>query len=1800
MCVGRSLVVRVFLFCSIGFLTASCWGQIPELNLTTAPPNPGVGHDYIHSFNETVNPIKGSVDVHIDVPTPPGRGLNFPFAFEYNTTGFYQWEPASDGTPGLRASTVPFSSGGWSYALPMLSVILGSASSPDQSMLPGTCYFISNFVFHDLRGGTNPIGLSWNWDNSGGQVCANLQTPGKVTTGGNDVYLATFEDDSPGPWKVSVAGADGTVYYFDVSGSGLSGATGSDLNYQMYFPYLIEDRNGNKITYAPGSGINGSFTDTLGRNVVSWNGFGSGTTSVTVPGYSAPFQETWATIHAWAFPGTINVITSLTLPNGKQYTFTYDSTYGFLNKITYPTGAYIKYDWAINPKSDSMYYLWTPDTGGSQYLYNQYDWPAVSHRYVSYDGSTIALQQDFTYAPTTFYSTGGKWWSNKQTTVVTHDLARNTTSQTVYSYLPNDPDPNVGVTQFVGYSGSSGAEDTIKYQDGSGNTLKTVKKTWYDARLLKSEQVTLANGLTSEIVYTYNSFPCQNCIPQVTEIDDYDYGQGSPGQLIRKKSATYASFPPTPLYPYGQSLFSLPSSVTISGSSGEVAEKDYSYDQWPTLAASAAQHDDQQYPAGSQLRANATSATSKCFIGTPSTPCTDSTSTYKYDQAGQIVSMTDPCGNTGCSDMNGTTGTNHTATFSYADNFTVLSGGQNTSYTPPSTTDGYLSGITDALGHTSQFSYDFNSGQLTAARDQNDINAGRAGMTYVYSDPFARPTLVKYPDSGQTTYSYNDNGPNPSVTTSKLMGGSTNLTTVAIADAMGRPIQAQLTSDPEGADYTDTSYDGLGRVWMNSNPHRGSASSSDGTTTDTYDALGRTTVVTKQDNSVVLTAYDGTSSNSGGTCTTVTDESGRIRKSCSDALGRLVEVDEPGPGANGGTPGTGTITISGAGQSTTYTYTYQCGPYPSNTCTGTTTIWNGGTIYVTINGFTASTGYGGTIATSTIATNLAAALNASGSPVSAVANGSTIAVTAKAAGSTTNYSISTTATWNTQYFSGPAFTASAGTMTGGTDGLGSSPLITLYNYDALNNLLSVQQEGGTTDTSQWRIRTFTYDSLSRLLSANNPESGNVAYSYDANGNVATKTAPAPNQTGPTSVTTTFLYDSLNRVTSKTYSDSTAPASYSYDVPPSWGLNDVQNVVGRLVEASVHSGSINTSTVNSYDAMGRIVRQWQQTPSQYPSGKFLYRSYDLLGDLTSVVNAAGVTISYGYDPAAHLTSVTSSLVDQNHPSALWTANGAQGYYPNGALQKAAFGNGLTEAILIEPRLQPCRIDLNSSGTLQQSCDDTVPAGTVQHYHYVYGAWGSSNNGDLTEWIASGQQTFNRTYSYDSLNRLASMSAPGDGCSGLSFVYDAWGNRTSQANAGGTCFTFSVSANVHNQFVGYQYDSAGNLMNDGRHSYTYDAENRIIQVDAGATATYTYDALGNRIRKDSGGGWLEYYYGAGGVDSEFTANGWNTGYVYRDGKFLAQYDSSTTHFIFSDQLGDTRLVTNLDGSVHDSMDYLPFGEQISGGTATTHKFTGKERDAESGLDNFGARYYGSSFGRFMTPDWAARPTTVPYAVFGDPQSLNLYSYVRNDPVTRADADGHDDCHHVGPIETCSPLEEKAAEKQKQNERTSATQAASRNHAAQNQHHHHHQPNRRPGTKPAREIYNETSGLRPSADKGAGSSQDLHNGRVGLAQIIEVNKSKARVASDVINDNLKDPKAAAAWADSQAAANEAPTAPNGTNGATHFFLNCDCTPKPAWYSQGEIQESFGPFESSNSGGDIPAGQSVDIEIVVSPAPQ
>jgi RHS repeat-associated protein len=206
----------------------------------------------------------------------------------------------------------------------------------------------------------------------------------------------------------------------------------------------------------------------------------------------------------------------------------------------------------------------------------------------------------------------------------------------------------------------------------------------------------------------------------------------------------------------------------------------------------------------------------------------------------------------------------------------------------------------------------------------------------------------------------------------------------------------------------------------------------------------------------------------------------------------------------------------------------------------------------------------------------------------------------------------------------------------------------------------------------------------------------------------------------------------------------------------------------------------------------------------------------------------------------------------------------------------------------------------------------------------------------------------------------------------------------------------------------YDAAGNVTNDGNgNKPTYTVEDQIA-TDAGFT--YYYDADGERMEKSSSSSGTMYWSGPGGETlAETNLSGTiNEEYIYFDGERIARVDrpSGAVNYYFSNHLGSASVITSATGTIQEETDYYPFGgiAYQTGSDPNHYKFTGKERDSESGLDNFGARYFTSNLGRFMTPDWAARPTAVPYAVFGDPQSLNLYAYVRNDPVSRADADGH----------------------------------------------------------------------------------------------------------------------------------------------------------------------------------------------------
>jgi RHS repeat-associated protein len=212
----------------------------------------------------------------------------------------------------------------------------------------------------------------------------------------------------------------------------------------------------------------------------------------------------------------------------------------------------------------------------------------------------------------------------------------------------------------------------------------------------------------------------------------------------------------------------------------------------------------------------------------------------------------------------------------------------------------------------------------------------------------------------------------------------------------------------------------------------------------------------------------------------------------------------------------------------------------------------------------------------------------------------------------------------------------------------------------------------------------------------------------------------------------------------------------------------------------------------------------------------------------------------------------------------------------------------------------------------------------------------------------------------------------------------------------------------------------MIKNGAVTYAYDAGNRLIGT---AGMAYIYDGDGRRVEKCTGSsaqvgtcatnatGTL-YWMGTGShplVETDLSGNVIEN-YIFFGGERIARRDASTkaVHFYFSDTLGTHSLITDSNGDMppQEESDYYPYGGEIpiTTGDSNHYKFTGKERDTESGLDNFGARYDASSLGRFMTPDWAANPTTVPYAHFGNPQSLNLYTYVNNNPTTFTDPDGH----------------------------------------------------------------------------------------------------------------------------------------------------------------------------------------------------
>jgi RHS repeat-associated protein len=391
--------------------------------------------------------------------------------------------------------------------------------------------------------------------------------------------------------------------------------------------------------------------------------------------------------------------------------------------------------------------------------------------------------------------------------------------------------------------------------------------------------------------------------------------------------------------------------------------------------------------------------------------------------------------------------------------------------------------------------------------------------------------------------------------------------------------------------------------------------------------------------------------------------------------------------------------------------------------------------------------------------------------------------------------------------------------------------------------------------------------------------------------------------------------------------------------------------------------------------------------------------------------AGQTSKTGPMSISSMMILAFSAMDSSSGQAINYVTGAT-YDATNALTGSAYGqngsfSGIVNSFSFNNRLQ--------SATLWSSS----PTRTLMYLAYDF-YLGNGDNGNVYAITNNRDLSRNQTFTYDPLNRLLSAQNAGTDCNaklpdghteywGNSYVYDAWGNLNQKQVTKCSAENLSVTVAANNQLLGvtYVYDSAGNMTRDNNGaSYVYDSENRI-----GSTTgfNYTYDADGNRVKKANGTTGTLYWYMSLGIvgESDLTGN-LQSEYVFFDGERVARkdYPGNAVSYYFSDHLKTASVITDATGNIRSESDYYPWGGelQFTNGDSNHYKFTGKERDSETGLDYFGARYYSNGLGRFITPDWSATPVPVPYADLTDPQSLNQYSYVRNLPTTKADPDGH----------------------------------------------------------------------------------------------------------------------------------------------------------------------------------------------------
>ena len=480
-----------------------------------------------------------------------------------------------------------------------------------------------------------------------------------------------------------------------------------------------------------------------------------------------------------------------------------------------------------------------------------------------------------------------------------------------------------------------------------------------------------------------------------------------------------------------------------------------------------------------------------------------------------------------------------------------------------------------------------------------------------------------------------------------------------------------------------------------------------------------------------------------------------------------------------------------------------------------------------------------------------------------------------------------------------------------------------YSCDVLGNVRTVTQGAQT--------RTFVYDSLSRLTSATNPESGTTTYAYDNNGNLIEKIDPR-------GTVSTYGYDALNRNTTVVYTlgGPTAPTPNvkRYYDGATLGL-------GRLWKSESVQGAL--VAIDQYDEQGRVKQQTQKfwAAGAWGQGYVTRLDYNKAGGVVSETYPSNHAVYYNYDAAGRpgdngsAKAFGGSLgdgVSRDYASQVR-------YHEMGGREQERFGTDtpVFNKALYNGRGQMAEIRVSTFPITDAAQGTNWNRGAIIN-HYSNSGWGATgggpdNNGDLKKqdiYIpdndqVSGYSMSTLFFNYDYLGRLQ-QAREAYGASNLwvqYFDYDRWGNRKiNQSLTTGSApkpqFELDPVRNDNRLYAPgdtgiadtnqrrMRYDAAGNLTRevctDGVTlcSRSYDAENRMKQAQFVSgqlqTAAYAYDADGRRVKRNEGAGsevWQVY-----GIDGELLAeyaqgaspaSPWKE-YGYRAGQLLVTAEAA----------------------------------------------------------------------------------------------------------------------------------------------------------------------------------------------------------------------------------------------------------------------------------------------------------------------